>query len=81
MNRVKDYLHNLGESIADYMDAHATIDLSSKDNIVEMHLISEACEDYSNVAQFVRDYCDEKDGSLYHREDRVPLRSELKLKQ
>jgi len=76
----KDYLHNLGESIVGYMASHPTIDLDCKENMAIVDRISWAAERYNEIAEFIRNYCDEKDGTLYHREDRIPLASELRMR-
>lgn len=70
MHRIKDYIHNLGESIADCIDAHSScVDLSCEKDLRKIHLIAEVCEDYNHVCEFCKNFCDHQDGTLYHMDD------------
>ena len=70
MLRVKDYVHNLGEAIADCIDEHShCVDVRCPRDTKIIHEISELCEDYVHVCKFVEKFCDHHDGTLYHMEE------------
>jgi len=70
MHRVKDYIHNLGEAIAEAMDAHShCVDLTCDSDKWYRRKIYEAQCEYDEACTFCRNFCDHHDGSLYHMEE------------
>jgi len=70
MHRVKDYIHNLGEAIAEVMDDHShCVDLSCQQDAWYRKKIYEAQAQYNEACTFCRNFCDHKDESLYHMEE------------
>jgi len=66
---MKDFIHNLGEALADCLNAHShCVDLKCEEDTAFIHTIAELCEDYNHICCFVRNFCDHVDESLYHFE-------------
>ena len=63
MDKVKTFVHNLGDEIVECMEKYSThFDKS------HVHKIAELCEDFCHITAFIKSWCDHHDGTLYHRD-------------